>query len=78
MTSFRLHAGALVESLKSSVSVENVTDVRAVVENHLNEQGLTSYDQPMYIEYYGYDSRIEKNLYLVSLKHYGIVGWVEI
>ncbi|WP_341323388.1 hypothetical protein NSQ62_07910 [Solibacillus sp. FSL H8-0523] len=78
MTLFRLHAGALVDSLKTAVLVENVTDVREAVEKHLNEIDLSSYGQPMYIEYFGYDERIQKDMYLVSLKYHGIIGWVEI
>ena len=77
MTYFRFHRGSLVDSLDTSISVESVEDVRTIVENHLEELGVTGYGLPMHIDFYGYDARIKKDMYTVRIKYYGLIGWVE-
>ena len=78
MAFFRIHCGTLEESLDISVPVESIVDVRVEVEKHFNELGISSYGLPMHIDFYGYDNRIQKDLFVVRLKHYGVLGWIEL
>lgn len=72
---FRFHRGTLEESLKTEVEVENIRLLHEMVCNQLQDYTISK--SALIIEFYGYDNRIEKELYSVKVFGIGIVGFLD-
>jgi hypothetical protein len=65
---FRFHRGSLEDSLATVVEVGSMAELRAVIEK---EWGLIcpTGDEPLSVEPYGYDARIDWDTHLVLWKY---------
>lgn len=75
MARFRFHRGSLDESLKTEIEVRNIETLHEVVCKELQDYSFS--ESSLIIGFYGYDKRIEKNLYSVRIYGIGIVGFLD-
>lgn len=63
---YRDHRGGLDESMATQIEVNNIDELK----DHLNKtwNGLGTTVEEIKFEYYGYDSRINWNTHLVSVR----------
>lgn len=72
---FRFHRGSLEESLKTEVEVENIKLLQEMICSELQDYSIA--ETAIIVEFYGYDHRIEKELYSVKIFGVGIVGFLD-
>lgn len=72
---FRFHRGSLEESLKTEVEVENIKLLHEMICSELQDYSFA--ETAIIVEFYGYDHRIEKELYSVKVFGVGILGFLD-
>lgn len=82
MTIFRKHKGSFQESLDTSIKINNVEDIIHYLKEDIENNKLNISVKDIKISEYGYDSRIGKNLFIVTFFNVengqnGILGFLE-
>lgn len=72
---FRQHHGGLAESMATTVELNSKEEFLAYFHQLIESTGYT-YGTLSFIQY-GFDSRINQDTYLVSLKGYGVLGMLD-
>ena len=73
MIKYRKHRGGLEESLKTSMEFENI---KKLFEYIVEDSELPLSIKKLKIMYYGFDERINQDLFIVSVDDYGVFGFI--
>lgn len=74
MTKFRFHRGTLEESLKTEIEMKNKSDLCDLIMKTF--QSAYS-EESLIIQYYGFDNRLNKDIYSVRIYGLGLVGFLD-
>lgn len=72
---FRFHKPTLEESLETLIEVDNKENLCEIINKKLKLNNQVNVDD-IEIEYYTFDERIKWETYIVKLKNYGIIGFL--
>ncbi len=75
---FREHKSTLEDSMKTVVEVGSKQELARVIANCLGirSHGLNISVDTIQINFYGFDTRINWDTYIVTLANYGVVGFI--
>ncbi|QIG76176.1 hypothetical protein EVC24_155 [Rhizobium phage RHph_I4] len=78
MPKFRPQRGSLTDAMAEMRVFDTLDDLYRYVKDQLRPFTNAPVDlEAIKIEYYGYDSRIEWDQYIVTLKDYGVLGFLD-
>ncbi len=69
---FREHRGLLSDSMETMEVVSSLSDIWDIVKKDLTPYGIKN---DLRIEYYGCDSRIGWDTYIITIPGYGVLGF---
>ena len=77
MSRFREHRGGLSDSLDTTINVANRGELVDYIQRTLGCWGLDINPEDVEIAPYGYDSRINWDAHIVTVKDYGVFGFTD-